>query len=152
MNSLQCSVCSTSFSDINEIIKHLKKVHSFKDGKQKISCVVDFEQKSYCTSTFFTFSGLRNHVKSCLLLKPKRNLDNSIEEANASVSLSSFNVFSRHEIKCIRNYSQNIQLNAPEMEHAPMLSNEISELALSFENMLELVCLKIAVCIKLLFE
>lgn len=89
-----CTVCSISFSEINEIIKHLKKVHSFKDGKQKISCVVDFGQEPACTKTFLTFSGLKNHVKSCVLLTQKRNLENSIEVTETSVSLSSFNIFS----------------------------------------------------------
>lgn len=99
MENLICHICDSLFSNINEVVKHLKHVHKFKDNKQIIPCVVNFENSSFCTSTYLTFNGLRNHVKSCVSKKDDENIH--IEEISDHVIFSSclLNICNDNKIK-----------------------------------------------------
>lgn len=59
----KCRLCSTTFEDLNEIIKHLKSTHEVKEKRGKIQCCVN---RISCQNYYFTFSGLRNHAKQCI--------------------------------------------------------------------------------------
>lgn len=59
----KCRFCPTIFDGLNEIIKHLKNAHDVKEKKGKIHCCVN---RTSCPSYFFSFSGLKNHVKKCV--------------------------------------------------------------------------------------
>lgn len=74
MKRFLCHICKEHFLELNVIIKHLKSVHFYKDGKQKIPCVFG---SNHCAKTFMTFSGLRNHIKWCVLLE---NTENEVDE------------------------------------------------------------------------
>lgn len=59
----KCFKCEQSFSNINEIINHLKKTHLIHQIDDPIGCLVDSPIK--CRRKYITFSGLRNHMKKC---------------------------------------------------------------------------------------
>lgn len=111
MEKFICRICNSGFFEINEVVKHLKYTHHFKDNKQQIPCVVNFKNNSFCPSTFLTFSGLRNHIKSC---------KSTLENTNVSDDNNS-NVFESQSTS-----------NLPE-------NGEISELTSNFDRILDLV-------------
>lgn len=59
----KCFVCAEKFSIIKETIAHLKKNHSIKENDEPIQCISNVVQ---CKKYFYTFSGLRNHLKMCV--------------------------------------------------------------------------------------
>lgn len=59
----KCTFCQTIFDNLNEVIKHLKNIHKVKEKKNRIKCCVN---RKSCPYYYFTFSGLRNHVKECI--------------------------------------------------------------------------------------
>lgn len=93
----KCRFCLSIFDDLNEIVQHLKSSHGVKDNKSKIHCCVN---RTSCLSYFFTFSGLRKHVKKCIQMRhdpseeisseivpAKDNLSTEEEHANASINV-----------------------------------------------------------------
>lgn len=63
MERFKCSECATKFIEINDIFKHMKIMHGYKDNVQKMKCVVI---SNNCVNTFSTFTGLRKHINKCL--------------------------------------------------------------------------------------
>lgn len=59
----RCFVCKEKFSTINETIKHLRKYHTIKENDEPILCI---SNEVECKKYFYTFSGLRHHLKSCI--------------------------------------------------------------------------------------
>lgn len=58
-----CFKCEHFCSSINEIIGHLRKEHCLIDNDEPFKCAVN--SSTFCGKKFLTFSGLRNHMKSC---------------------------------------------------------------------------------------
>lgn len=61
----QCFICAAFFKSVNEIIEHLRQIHSISESKvTKIPCPVSKSNK--CNKQFQTFSGLRKHTIKCV--------------------------------------------------------------------------------------
>lgn len=54
-----CFKCQFSFNDVKESIKHLRKIHSFKDNVNELKCLRG------CHRSFRTFNGLKWHSEKC---------------------------------------------------------------------------------------
>lgn len=69
----KCTFCDVFFGDLNITIKHLKSEHNVKENQSQIKCVANHEIP--CSRYFFSFSGLRAHVKTCV-----RNCENCLHD------------------------------------------------------------------------
>lgn len=65
----KCNFCEKKFSDFIGTIQHLKKEHKITENNDRIKCIVDFQKPDYCRRSYLTFSGLKTHVKSCVITK-----------------------------------------------------------------------------------
>lgn len=63
-----CFCCDKSSENHNEIIRHLRSEHRIRENDKQIHCIKNHEPK-LCNKFFFTFSGLRNHLKACKNIK-----------------------------------------------------------------------------------
>ena len=84
--NFKCYFCHQLFDDVNKIIRHLKYTHNIKDKCDQIKCVVNFKSTSGCRKHFQTFSGLRNHLKKCLII----NLYHSVVHMRKMNALTQF--------------------------------------------------------------
>lgn len=57
-----CFVCCEKFDNINKTIQHLKKTHTVNENDEPIQCI---NNKIECKKYFYSFSGLRSHLKVC---------------------------------------------------------------------------------------
>lgn len=55
--------CGQLFSSEQEILNHFKIFHHMKQKTHEFPCVVNND----CEKQFLTLSGLRNHVKKCVV-------------------------------------------------------------------------------------
>lgn len=67
--NFKCNFCSVFFSEVNQIFSHLRKEHKVIENSERIFCPVNFNHGNSCKKSYLTFSGLRSHIKSCLLSK-----------------------------------------------------------------------------------
>lgn len=67
--NFKCNICSVFSSEVNQIFPHLKKEHKITENSERIYCPVNFNHGNSCGKSYLTFSGLRAHIKSCLLSK-----------------------------------------------------------------------------------
>lgn len=77
MEKFKCFLCIGKYSNIEDILKHLKIKHFIKEKSNPIKCIVN---SNVCDKEFATFSGLKKHTEKCL----ERNgpTENEIETAN----------------------------------------------------------------------
>lgn len=81
MNSYQCFLCESIFSEIRIAIQHLRNAHNIKEKVSVIKCIAG---NVACIKTFQTWSGLKKHVEKCI----KDVRENSVEESvNSSASV-----------------------------------------------------------------
>lgn len=57
-----CYICDNKFPAELEAIQHLKSDHKIKNNKQKINCLINFNE---CGKTFLSFAALKKHHSSC---------------------------------------------------------------------------------------
>lgn len=57
-----CLRCTQLFPSVNKSIEHMKKYHSIVDGVTELKCIL---KKNRCTKYFYTFNGLKKHVRDC---------------------------------------------------------------------------------------
>lgn len=63
-----CFLCEKLFENHNLTIRHLKSEHNIIENKERIYCIKNWTPK-LCDKYFVTFSGLRNHIKTCRNIK-----------------------------------------------------------------------------------
>lgn len=64
--SFNCFKCSKTFSDLNSVVAHLRKIELMKERCDPIYCV----KNSACKKYFYSYGGLRNHAKKCVNNEP----------------------------------------------------------------------------------
>lgn len=69
----KCNYCTEKFTSISETIKHLKIEHNIAQNNEQIGCIVNFREANYCKKSYLTFSGLRAHAKTCVIIKCKQD-------------------------------------------------------------------------------
>lgn len=62
----KCYLCFKEFSEVAEMISHLKKDHKLVDHSDRIPCLVNFENNRLCGRSYLTLNALRKHRKSCV--------------------------------------------------------------------------------------
>lgn len=61
--SFKCFDCGEIFAETNEMIKHLKQIHKYKEKVDNLRCFVN--KSDQCHNVFQTFNSLLKHVRKC---------------------------------------------------------------------------------------
>lgn len=64
-----CFHCFKPFSLIEDLIKHLKKIHRIKNNSQDLKCPVNLKKKLSCNKSVRTFDAFKKHANVCVNLK-----------------------------------------------------------------------------------
>lgn len=82
--NFKCTFCSKYFNESTDIVKHLKKSHHIVENDERIKCLVNYKNGNACTKTYLTFSALKTHMKSCIIL---RNETEAVCESLETISI-----------------------------------------------------------------
>lgn len=63
MKRFKCYLCFSEFHEESSTLKHLRKSHEVKEKHGAIKCIT---KNAKCAKTFQTWSGLKNHLKTCV--------------------------------------------------------------------------------------
>lgn len=58
-----CYICLKRLNNVDLVIDHLKKLHSVRNKKDVINCLVSGD---LCSQKFNSFSNLRKHIPECI--------------------------------------------------------------------------------------